>query len=251
MSGVGAGVELGAFLLVGLLGGAHCLGMCGPLATTYAERASREPRVTLHDVRQQGLYTLGRVGAYATIGAVLGAAGAAVGAGGDLLAVGDLVRGAVGVGAGLAVLAVGAGYLRGRPVRHAVADGGAVSGVAGAVGRRADAWADDSRIAVLGAAHALLPCPLLYPAYLYAVARGSPTAGAVALGALGVGTAPAMVGYATAVVAVPVEYRTTLHRLLGVAFLLLGLVPLLHGLALLGVPVPTIPLPTYGEVPAP
>ncbi len=248
---LGVGVELGAFLVVGVLGGAHCLGMCGPLATTHARRASREDRLTLFDVRQQGLYTAGRVGAYAAVGAVLGALGSAVVAGGALLSVADVVRGVVGVAAGLAVLAVGAGYLRGRPVHHAVPDGGAVSRVSAAVGRRADDWAGDSRIAALGAAHALLPCPLLYPAYLYAVARGSAVAGALALGALGVGTAPAMVGYATAVGSVPVRHRARLHRLLGAAFLALGLVPLSHGLALLGVPVPTLPLPTYGEVPAP
>lgn len=248
---LGAGVEVGAFLVVGLLGGAHCLGMCGPLATTYAERASRTDRLTLHDVRQQGLYTLGRVGAYVAVGAVLGALGSALVAGGELLAVGAVLRGLVGVVAGAAVMAIGAGYLRGGAVRHAVPDGGVVSRLSAGLGRRADAWAGDGRIAVLGAAHALLPCPLLYPAYLYAFARGSPTAGALALGALGVGTAPAMVGYATALLAVPVEHRARLHRALGAAFLLLGLVPLTHGLALLGAPVPTVPLPTYGEVPAP
>ncbi len=248
---LGAGVELGAFLLVGLLGGAHCLGMCGPLATTYAERASRSDRLTLFDVRQQGLYTAGRVGAYTVVGAVLGGLGAVVTAGGAAVAAADPVRGVVGVVAGVAVLALGWGYLRGGPGGHAIPDGGAVSRVSAAVGRRADAWAGDSRIAVLGAAHALLPCPLLYPAYLYAVARGSPVAGALALGALGVGTAPAMVGYATAVLRVPVEHRVRLHRALGAAFLVLGLVPLLHGLSLLGAPVPAVPLPTYGEVPAP
>jgi len=31
-------LSLGVFLLVGLLGGAHCLGMCGPLVSTYADR---------------------------------------------------------------------------------------------------------------------------------------------------------------------------------------------------------------------
>lgn len=248
---LGAGVELSAFLVVGLLGGAHCLGMCGPLATTYAERASRTDRLTLHDVRQQGLYTAGRVGAYAAVGAALGALGSAVVAGGTLLAVGDLVRGVVGALAGVVVLGIGAGYLRGQPVHQTVPDGGAVSRVSAAVGRRADEWAGDTRIAALGAAHALLPCPLLYPAYLYAVARGSPTAGALALAALGVGTAPAMVGYATAIGTVPARYRAGLHRALGAAYLLLGLVPLLHGLSLLGAPVPVVPLPTYGEVPAP
>lgn len=246
----GAGIELGAFLLVGLLGGAHCLGMCGPLVTTYTPS---DGRVTLHDVRQQGLFTFGRVGTYAAVGALFGALGATAIAGGSLFAAADLVRGTVGVTAGLVVLAVGIGYLRGDPVHATVAmpDGGAVARLTGAVAERADGWAKGPRIVLLGAFHALLPCPLLYPAYLYAFARGSPTAGALALGALGIGTAPAMVGYATLIGAVPAAVRGRLHRALGAAFLALGLLPLLHGLSVLGVPVPSFQLPHYTGVPSP
>lgn len=248
--------ELGAFLLVGLLGGAHCLGMCGPLVTAYAgDAGSKSGRVTLRDVRQQGLLTLGRVGTYALVGAILGALGSATIAGGSVFAAADLVRGVFGVVAGVAVLAVGAGYLRERPIDPARLP---VPGVSGAVARfasfaqaRATTWAEGPKIALLGSVHALLPCPLLYPAYLYAFARGSPLAGALVLAALGVGTAPAMVGYATVIGAVPAPVRSRLHRALGAAFLLLGLLPLLHGLGLLGVPVPQIHLPQYAEVPAP
>lgn len=249
---VGA-AELGTFLLVGLLGGGHCLGMCGPLVTAYAgEAGSEQGRVTLRDVRQQALLTTGRVGTYAAIGAVLGALGSAAIAGGSLFAGTDLVRGVVGVAAGCIVLAAGAGYLRGRPLDPGRLPIPGVSNafatLAAAAHNRADTWAQGPRIALLGSVHALLPCPLLYPAYLYAFARGSPTAGALTLAALGVGTAPAMVGYATVLGAVPVSVRSRMHRVLGAAFLLLGLFPLLHGLALLGVPVPHVQLPHYAEL---
>lgn len=253
---LGVGVEVGAFALVGLLGGAHCLGMCGPLVTRYAAAGGGpDGRVTLRDVRQQGLFTLGRIAAYAAWGAAFGALGDAVVRGGGLFVAVDSLRGTVGVLAGVAVLAIGVGYLRGRPLDPGRLPlpgvGGAFARVGRAVGRRADAWADGPRVALLGTVHSILPCPLLYPAYLYAFARGSPVAGAVALTALGVGTAPAMVGYATVIGAVPARYRSRLHRALGAAFLLLGLAPLLHGLALLGAPVPTLHLPHYGGVPTP
>ena len=256
MSGLGGAVELGAFLLVGLLGGAHCLGMCGPLVTAYAgDAGSRRGRVTLHDVRQQGLLTLGRVGTYALVGATLGALGGATISGGSLFAGADLVRGVVGVAAGAVVLTVGAGYLRGRPIDPGKlpipGTSGAFARLARVASERAETWAQGPKIALLGSVHALLPCPLLYPAYLYAFARGSPVAGALALAALGVGTAPAMVGYATVIGAVPASTRSRLHRALGAAFLLLGLLPLLHGLAVLGLPVPHVGLPHYAEVPAP
>jgi sulfite exporter TauE/SafE len=249
----GSAVELGAFFLVGLLGGAHCLGMCGPLVTAYAGGAgSQQGRVTLRDVRQQGLLTVGRVSTYAVIGAVLGALGSLAVAGGSLFAGVDIVRGIAGIVAGFVVLIVGAGYLRGRPLDPGGLPipglGGAFTRVAAVAHERAETWAQGPRIALLGSVHALLPCPLLYPAYLYAFARGSPTVGALSLAALGVGTAPAMVGYATVLGAVPAPIRGKMHRVLGAAFLLLGLLPLLHGLALLGVPVPHVHLPTYTEM---
>ncbi|MFC6784693.1 sulfite exporter TauE/SafE family protein [Halobaculum halobium] len=256
VAGFAGAVELGTFFLVGLLGGAHCLGMCGPLVSSYAGHTSGDAgRVTLRDVRQQGLLTLGRVGTYALVGALLGALGGAAIAGGSLFAGADLVRGVAGVVAGVVVLVVGAGYVRGRPLDPGRIPIPGVSTVFGRLARvagdRAEEWADGPKIAILGSMHALLPCPLLYPAYLYAFARGSPTAGALALGALGVGTAPAMVGYATVLGAIPASVRGRVHRVLGGAFLLLGLFPLLHGLGLLGVPVPMVHLPHYGEVPTP
>lgn len=252
----GGTVELGAFFLVGLLGGTHCLGMCGPLVTAYAGDTGSDPgTVTLHDVRQQGLLTLGRVGTYALVGALLGALGSVAIAGGSLFAGADLVRGVVGVIAGVIVLGVGLGYLRGQPIDPGrlplPGTGGVFARLATTAQTKAQDWADGPRIAVLGSIHAFLPCPLLYPAYLYAFARGSPTAGALALGTLGIGTAPAMVGYATVLGAVPPSVRGRLHRVLGGAFLLLGLLPLLHGLGLLGLPVPQIHLPYYAEVPTP
>ena len=33
-----ARVDVALFVLIGLLGGAHCIGMCGPLVTLYASR---------------------------------------------------------------------------------------------------------------------------------------------------------------------------------------------------------------------
>ncbi|MCH7659490.1 MAG: sulfite exporter TauE/SafE family protein, partial [Euryarchaeota archaeon] len=53
--------DLAVFFLIGLLGGVHCIGMCGPLVTTYAEgMTSTEGALTFHEVRQHGLFNLGR-----------------------------------------------------------------------------------------------------------------------------------------------------------------------------------------------
>jgi sulfite exporter TauE/SafE len=94
-----------------------------------------------------------------------------------------------------------------------------------------------------------LPCPILYPVYLYALARGSPVAGAVSLALVGLGTFPTLFASGLAVGAldgIAPTNRVRLHRVLGVAFLLLGYIPLAHGLMLLGVDLlPHVHIPVY------
>ncbi|GAB6878384.1 hypothetical protein JCM17823_06580 [Halorubrum gandharaense] len=113
---------------------------------------------------------------------------------------------------------------------------------------RVDSWVGDWRIAGLGAAHGLLPCPLLYPAFLYAFVQGSALGGAVALGALGIGTIPALFLFGTVFQSVSVETRLRMHRVLGVAFVVLGYIPLQHGFATFGIPLPHPPIPYYAPL---
>lgn len=246
-------VGLGVFFAIGVLGGAHCLGMCGPLVTTYGARVAGDTdRVGWRDVRQHALFNLGRVASYATVGAALGAAGAGVYDAATLLSVADGVRGVAGVGVGLFILATGARYLLGGRVGgpDALPGGRApFERLSGWLFARVDSLVRGPRILALGSIHAVLPCPLLFPAYLYAFARGSPVEGALALAALGVGTAPTMFALGALSASLNAGHRASVHRALGVAFLGLGLVALTHGLGLFGLPVPRIPLPIYQPLP--
>jgi hypothetical protein len=115
----------------------------------------------------------------------------------------------------------------------------------GTITGRVDAWVAGPRIAALGALHGLLPCPLLYPAFLYALARGDPIEGALALSALGLGTIPSLFVYGTLFQTLSVRTRTRLHRVLGVLFVILGYLPLAMGLVALGVDLPMPPVPFY------
>nr|WP_269814459.1 sulfite exporter TauE/SafE family protein [Halorussus litoreus] len=244
-------VELSVFLLIGLLGGAHCLGMCGPLVSMYADRmdgGTDERAVTLYGVRQQLLFNLGRAATYALIGGAMGALGAAVVDAAAVASAANAVRAVVGVVVGLFVVAVGVQYARGDTTGGVVGRlergrfGATLGRATAALTGRIDGWVDGPRIALLGAVHGVLPCPLLYPAYLYALARGDPVGGALALGTLGVGTVPALLVYGTLFESMGAATRTRLHRALGVAFVVLGYLPLSHGLVLLGVPVPFPPV---------
>lgn len=235
-------LDLVVFLVVGLLGGAHCLGMCGPLVSLYAGRFDSDTeRFTPRELRQHALFNLGRTGGYAAVGGLCGFLGAVLFDASTLVGAGETIRGVVGVVVGVAVLGAGFTYLRGDGGGlHNLPVGGAIFGrLTGRLTERVDRWAGDSRVAGLGAVHALLPCPLLYPAYLAAFAFGSPVRGALSLAVLGIGTVPTVLLVGISAGRLSTGDRRHLHRALGAVFVVLALVPLSQGLASLGLPVPT------------
>ena len=246
-------VEAGVFLVIGALGGAHCLGMCGPLVSVYADRleATEDTDVglSLRQVRQHALFNLGRAGGYAIVGAVLALVGAvAVGAADSVVAFGNGIRAATGILVGTLIMVTGVSYLRGG-AGGAVRLPGRLSSVftrvSTALTSRVDALVGDVRIAGLGFGHAFLPCPITFPAYLYAFVIGDPIRAAFLLSLLGLGTFPTLFVYGTALGSLSAGRRRSLHRVLGAAFLLLGYLPLAHGLMLVGIHIPHPMVPIY------
>ncbi len=254
-----ANVDLLVFLLIGVLAGAHCLGMCGPLVTTYADRmrkasdsssssGRRETTLTTREVRQHALFNLGRAGSYALLGGLFGLLGAlAFTSAGAVADIGNSIRGATGILVGIAIIASGLYYLRGQPgIPHGIPIIGTVFGwLSRLLTGRIDRLANSPGIVGLGAIHGLLPCPIIYPAYLYAFALGDPVRGALSLAALGLGTIPTLFAYGTLLGSLSPATRVRLHRALGAGFLVLGYVPLQHGLMLYGIHLPHPHIPFY------
>lgn len=241
------------FFSIGLLGGAHCLGMCGPLVTLYGDRMDPGPGgvsrgVSTHEIRQHLLLNLGRTASYALIGILMGAIGALVFNAAAIASLASTVRGVVGIGIGLGIVAIGLGYVfKGAiPVSASTSIvGSRFSRVYGAITSRVNRLVDGPGIFGLGMLHGLLPCPILYPAYLYALARGSPLEGGLALGVLGLGTIPTLFAYGTAFQSVGPGARTRIHRVLGVLFVVLGYLPIAMGLMAFGISVPMPDIPFY------
>ncbi|RLM53260.1 sulfite exporter TauE/SafE family protein [Halobellus sp. Atlit-31R] len=246
-------VEAGVFLVIGALGGAHCLGMCGPLVSVYADRLEAtddsDVGLSVRQVRQHALFNIGRAGGYAVVGAVLAAIGAlTIGAADAVVAVGNGIRAATGILIGGLIMTTGVSYLRGgvgATVRLPGRLSAAFATVSTALTSRVDALVGDVRIVGLGFGHAFLPCPITYPAYLYAFAIGKPLRAAVLLSLLGLGTIPTLFVYGTALGTLSTGRRRTLHRVLGAAFLILGYLPLAHGLMLVGIHLPHPMIPVY------
>jgi hypothetical protein len=251
----GGDVGLAVFFAVGLLGGAHCLGMCGPLVTLYADRMGQTDRsrgesrrTSGRELRQHLLFNLGRTLGYALVGAALGLLGAVLYDAAAVVSAATSVRAVAGLLVGGFIVLTGVGYL----VRGSVESsprlpvlGGAFSRVYGAITGRVDRWVGGPRIVALGTLHAFLPCPILYPAFLYALARGSPVEGALSLTAVGLGTLPTLLAYGTVFGRLDAGSRVRLHRVLGAVFVVLGYLPLSHGLMLLGVNLPHPHVPVY------
>jgi uncharacterized protein len=180
-----SGAALTAVFLVGLLGGAHCLGMCGGIVTALTVQMPRErPRWSLHLA-----YHAGRITTYALAGALAGGLGAAA-----LRLDGVLpVQIALYVLAQLMLVALGL-YLLGVPRYLDVFERAGRT-----LWRRIQPAASAlfpvrsaPRGYAVGLLWGLLPCGLVYSVLVTALVSGSAGSGALAMLAFGAGTLPTL-----------------------------------------------------------
>jgi sulfite exporter TauE/SafE len=163
-------------LVAGVTGSLHCGLMCGPLACAPVPRAGRGR------VGVAACWHLGRLAAYALVGAALGAVGAGV-----VLALTQRVQPWLPwvMAAGLVATAFDLGrHLKPLP---------GVGRAARLVARAGARWPPSGRAFALGATTALLPCGLLYGLFLAALATGSTVGGGLVLLAFSLGAVPALV----------------------------------------------------------
>lgn len=170
-------------LILGLLGGGHCLGMCGGLmgALTLAippDQRARRLRLLL-------AYNLGRILSYAAAGLLIGLAGWAVASSPAAM----LLR----VLAGLLLIAMGlylAGWWSGLTRIEAV--GRHLWRHLQPIASRLMPVSSLPRALLLGAVWGWLPCGLVYSTLLWASSQGSPGESALLMLAFGLGTWPVL-----------------------------------------------------------
>ncbi len=223
------GLALGAAFVLGFVGSAHCLGMCGGIAGALGLSARRDGDEGFRPALMAVLHSLARITSYAMIGAVVGGLGGsaegALGWGPGL----RIFAGAVIVGQGLRVLGLDLGFSalerRGLAVWRRVSP----------YMRRVGAPGSLTRATAIGLAWGLLPCGLVYTAAATSAATGSAGAGALWMAAFGLGTMPAMAATSLAAGGLTAKLRGTgAQRAAGAMLVVFGLIALGSGVMALG-----------------
>lgn len=179
-------VPLTAFV-VGLLGGVHCLGMCGGIVGALTFGLPEQQRRGLKLLPYQLAYNLGRIISYALAGAVAGGLG--------VLLAGVLpmqqAQNVLIVFAAVFMILMGlyiAGWWNGLTLLEKA--GGGLWRLVEPLGRRMMPVTSPLQAFVLGLVWGWLPCGLVYSVLVWAVSAGGAVEGAMLMAAFGLGTLP-------------------------------------------------------------
>ncbi len=177
---------LGAALLAGFLGSAHCLGMCGGISGMIAVNAGVTALKT--QLPLAIAYNVGRITSYAILGAIVGSLGQAA-----VMTV-PAIAGPVKLATGIIIILIGLQLVFDLRILSALERSGA------ALWKRIAPLAQKllpistiPRAYGLGLLWGWLPCGLVYGALLIAVTTATAGSGALTMAVFGLGTMPAMV----------------------------------------------------------
>ena len=181
----------GAFL-VGLMGAAHCFGMCGGLVGAFASQQSSKSTGANRLAEQLQFvlsYNLGRILSYSLAGAMVGGSAAALGTLFDIdgyLLVLRLFAGIMMIITGLYVSQLWFGLV------HIEAIGKGIWQLLKPYASKLIPINSLPQALVAGMLWGWLPCGLVYSTLTWSVAAGSAVEGAVIMFAFGLGTLPAL-----------------------------------------------------------
>ncbi|KAA0011762.1 sulfite exporter TauE/SafE family protein [Billgrantia pellis] len=203
-TGLGLPPLLAAFVF-GLLGGAHCIGMCGGImsALTFAVPPSmRSP------ARLSGLllgYNLGRIASYMTAGALVASLG-------TVIALSPAARLGLQLFAAVMLILMAfyiANWWKGLLRVEAV--GRRLWRHLEPIGKRLMPVVKVPQAIGLGAVWGWLPCGLVYSMLAWGLATADPLRGALLMGAFGLGTLPALLvtGFAARQLGTLIRHRAT------------------------------------------
>ena len=208
---------LSAALVAGLVGSAHCLGMCAGISGLFAVRA--EAASMRASVPTAFVYNTGRVITYAVLGAIVAAFGSVIIKASPNLAV------SIRMLSGIIIILVGLQVAFNlRALRVIERMGGSLWARIAPAAQKLVPVDSLPKAFGLGLVWGWLPCGLVYSVLMIAATSANPVGGAATMVAFGVGTMPAMMlsGLGAARVSTAMQRRGT--RLgLGILVIAMGL----------------------------
>lgn len=177
---------LSAALLAGLVGSAHCLGMCAGISGLFAVNA--EAASMRASVPTAVVYNAGRVITYAVLGIIVAAFGSVIVKASPDLAVGIRML------SGIIIILVGLKVAFDLRILNVIERmGGTLWARIAPVAKKLVPVTSLPKALGLGLVWGWLPCGLVYSVLMIAATSASPTGGAATMVAFGIGTMPAMV----------------------------------------------------------
>jgi len=176
-----------AAFMVGLLGGVHCIGMCGGIVSALSLGIRRTDQTSQTPWSYLLAYNFARISSYAIAGALMGGVSWLAS---QFVAIHQFQTG-LQIVAGLFMIAMGlyiAGWWYG--LARVEQAGSLVWRYIEPFGRRLLPVTTTTQAFILGLVWGWLPCGLVYTALFWAIASGSPIEGGLLLLSFGLGTLP-------------------------------------------------------------
>lgn len=210
-------------LILGIGGGFHCIGMCGPIALVLPVHRQNK----LLGFIQTVLYHLGRIITYSILGLAFGW----VGKGLYLAGFQQRVSILMGVIMILSVVFPTQFLNQWEPAKPMYQIIGKLKQYLGSFLKKKSSFA----IFVIGILNGWLPCGLVYMALIAAIAMSNPISGAVYMVFFGIGTSVLLSVLIFAGNFISLSFRNKINKILPYFVILIGIVFILRGLGL-GIP---------------
>ncbi len=204
--------------LAGLAGSIHCVGMCGPLALSLPfSRFNRYDKWLAI-----GLYNLGRVGAYSTIGLIVGFVGRGINWFG-LTQIISIVLGSI-----ILVSLLLPKLLKHKNIHMPVwLNRYQINSLQYLMKKQTVAW-----MFLVGVMNGFLPCGLVYMAVAAALVASSVANSVLFMFFFGLGTIPAMVALVAIAHKMPISVKASFQKFVPIISMIIGALLILRGLNL-------------------
>lgn len=222
-------IELPLVFLAGILGTAHCLGMCGPLALAIGSRAGG----WTNGWQRQVTYTGGRIFTYAVLGAAAGYFGSRLDRSLPAIINAPAI---LAIAAGLLLIYQGllaTGWLTSLLVRFKLRAASPSACIAGGLLAPFFRQRGILGVFVAGVMTGLMPCGLLYGMLALATSSGSLAAGSLAMAVFGLGTAPAMILAGMGAQVIGLAARRRIYTIAACCLVLTGIISVARGVVYL------------------